>query len=349
MAIVIISALADYHAAAVRWALETADFVVHQWEGLGHEAQRRAWVEIAPKLRVCLQGRTVEPDDVVWYRRPRSFSFHPLMAQCDRSFVRAEARRFSDCLDFGIEATGCRCINPPSAASAINRKAAQILMARRAGLLVPTTMMGNEPQQVVTRLSERGTRLVYKGFLPHVWENSQTGLKAFTVTSEMALPTSGKDEALTYAPGIYQQLVPKLYDARVMVLGGLVRAFLVRSDSLDWRLEAVLGRAQVEEVPVPEAVRLGLREFMVNSGIVFGCFDFAIDEHGCWWFLEVNEAGQFLWIDQMLPEARIFEDFLAFLTATKRESFPPLRDFTFDATAFPSLPAEEVPFTTTET
>ncbi len=349
MTIVIISALADYHAAAVRWALETVGFVVNQWEGLGYEGQRQASVEFAPNLRVCLQGRIVEPGDIVWYRRPRSFSFHPLMAECDRRFVRAEARRFSDCLDLGIEASGCRCINPPSAASAINRKAAQILVARRAGLLVPATMMGNEPQQVVARLSERGTRLVYKGFLPHVWENSRTGLKAFTVTSEMTFPADGTDDLLTYAPGIYQQLIAKHHDARVMVLGELVRAFLVRSDSLDWRLEAVLGRAHVEEVPVPEAVLLGLREFMVNSGIVFGCFDFAVDEHGCWWFLEVNEAGQFLWIDQMLPEARIFEDFLVFLTGTEKKPFPPLGDFTFDPTAFPSLPEEEVPFTTTET
>jgi len=83
----------------------------------------------------------------------------------------------------------------------------------------------------------------------------------------------GRDCApITGNPGVTRSpigLVPTnalVVIARVMVLGELVRASLVRSDSLDWRLEAVLSWAHVQEVPVPEAVLVGLREFMVNSG-----------------------------------------------------------------------------------
>ena len=37
--------------------------------------------------------------------------------------------------------------------------------------------------------------------------------------------------------------------------------------------------------------------FAAKSGIACGSFDFAIDNQDRWWFLEVNEGGQFLWLD----------------------------------------------------
>jgi hypothetical protein len=69
--------------------------------------------------------------------------------------------------------------------------------------------------------------------------------------------------------------------------------------------------------------------------------DFAVDHSGHWWFLEINESGQFLWIDQMLPNAGVFEDFLAFLTGVERQSFPSLRDFTFDLSTIPERTVEK--------
>ncbi len=40
-----------------------------------------------------------------------------------------------------------------------------------------------------------------------------------------------------------------------------------------------------------------------------------MDHKGDWWFLEINEQGQFLWLDYLCPQARLLEKFCAFLTA----------------------------------
>jgi hypothetical protein len=341
MSILLISDIVDYHTAAIRWALETRDFQIHQWEGLGHEEARQASIELLPHPRVHLGGFVVEASDTVWYRRPLPFSLNPKMARVDRRFVYSEARRFNECLDAAIELVGCRCINSPSAAWIINKKAIQLYKASKSGLCIPETLMGNESERVSAFLSTQGGRKIYKGFMPHVWENSQTGMTAFAQTSEVSINDERMRDTLTYSPGIYQQLINKRYDVRVMVMGPLIRAFMIRSDVLDWRIDAAYGRAHAEEISIPDGVLAGIRNFMSSAGVIFGCLDFAVDQAGDWWFLEINESGQFLWIDQMLPDAGVFEDFLAFLTGAERQSFPSLKDFTFDLSTIPNRIAEK--------
>jgi glutathione synthase/RimK-type ligase-like ATP-grasp enzyme len=330
-----ISDTADYHTAAVGWALEKANIPFTQWEGIGYEEPRQASIELDFQMHVRLGGIAIGHGDVVWYRRPRPFSYNPEMATVDRQFVHSEATRFSENLDAALEASGSICINPPTAAWSINRKATQILLAHKVGFSVPRTIMGNEPQQIVTSLREEHARLVYKGFLPHVWENAETGTKAFMETVEMPPFDEKMHKFLTYTPGIYQKLIVKQSDARVVIIGGLIRAFMLHSGVLDWRIQAASQKAKIEEVSIPEDVLIAVQKFMSDAALLCGSLDFAVDEEGRWWFLEINETGQFLWIDHMLPEAGLLKDFSAYITGHSREIFPPLSEFTFDYAALP--------------
>jgi hypothetical protein len=70
----------------------------------------------------------------------------------------------------------------------------------------------------------------------------------------------------------------------------------------------------------PPQVETAVLSFANQAGISFGSFDFAVDQSGKWWFLEVNEEGQFLWLDEFNPAARILEKFLAFLTLPEGSS-----------------------------
>jgi hypothetical protein len=74
-----------------------------------------------------------------------------------------------------------------------------------------------------------------------------------------------------------------------------------------------------------------------------------VDNDGQWWFLEINEQGQFLWLDQFNPQARTLETFCAFITAPEGSAqpleermglFPSFADF---ITHFRSLPENQEP------
>ncbi|MBZ5522881.1 MAG: YheC/YheD family protein [Acidobacteriia bacterium] len=92
----------------------------------------------------------------------------------------------------------------------------------------------------------------------------------------------------------------------------------------------------MEIISTPPAVEKSVLEFARRSGACFGSLDFAIDDQGEWWFLEINEQGQFLWLDDFNPRVTMMQKFLAFVTTPpgskqtleERESlFPSLAEY----------------------
>jgi hypothetical protein len=161
---------------------------------------------------------------------------------------------------------------------------------------------------------------------------------AVTETFELTRNTLPEDEVLTYAPSIYQDMVVKQFDVRMVVLGCHVYSYALHNpkQSLDWRQDAGQHQIEVKIIPTPPQIEKSILAFCKETGICFGSFDFAVDMQGEWWFLEVNEQGQFLWLDQFERNARILEKFCAFITAPegsvepleKREKlFPALGEF----------------------
>src|SRR6185295_14798986 len=49
--------------------------------------------------------------------------------------------------------------------------------------------------------------------------------------------------------------------------------------------------------------------------IVFGCFDFIVTPQDEYIFLEVNEMGQFLWVEEINPAIMLLEPFAEFLVS----------------------------------
>jgi hypothetical protein len=57
---------------------------------------------------------------------------------------------------------------------------------------------------------------------------------------------------------------------------------------------------------------------MAKLGIVNGSFDFVEGEDGKLYFLEVNSGGQFLWVEQAVPETMLLSKFLSQLVSSGR-------------------------------
>ena len=109
----------------------------------------------------------------------------------------------------------------------------------------------------------------------------------------------------------------KKYELRVTCFGDyLVAAKLnsqVHADGLiDWRAIRSEQMA-IEPYDLPETVANNIRKFMRTIGIVFGSFDFIVTPEDDYIFLEVNEQGQFLWIEEYNPSFRMLDIFIQFL------------------------------------
>ena len=314
MKIAIIAPENDNHTAPVKWALERAGYEVRCWSGLGWSRERQASISLRDKLSICLGSGELQAGDVVWIRRPEPPSLNPNVCEADRKFAQGEYRWFSDSLMYLLELLPVRCINKYSASRLIRNKSVQLALAQSCGMRVPATLMSNTPRAVRDYL-QQPTPSICKAFFPHVWRSH--GDVAVTETFQLSEDILPADEVLTYAPAIYQQMITKQFDVRMVLLGSAVYSFALYNPkgSIDWRQDVSQGFVRVESVATPEEIRQQVLAFAEKAGIVFGSFDFAVDGDGQWWFFEVNEEGQFLWLDEFNPGLHLQEKFLAFLTS----------------------------------
>ncbi|MGP3955598.1 hypothetical protein ACTWPT_06335 [Nonomuraea sp. 3N208] len=118
---------------------------------------------------------------------------------------------------------------------------------------------------------------------------------------------------------MFQEEISKTADARVTVVGRKVFASRITTpdSSLDWR-RGDWNALVHESIDVPEAITKALYAYLDFFGLVFGCFDFALEEGGAdrhqssemWTFIECNPNGQWGWLPDFDVIAHAFADVL---------------------------------------
>lgn len=326
MKIVILAPEDDNHTAPIKWSLEKAGYKVVCWSGLAWTEAEQASLYFGDETKVVLGPHSIEAGDVVWIRRPEPPTHNPTVTEADRKFAEGEYRSFYYSIMYLLEKLPVRVINRYSASRFTINKSVQLLIARHSGLKVPKTLMSNSPNAVKDFFDHNTGRAICKAFMPHVWQKNddpQAGV-AVTETFELKRDQLPADEVLTFAPGIYQDMVVKDFDIRMVVMGPRVYSYALHNPlkALDWRQDAGQRKIEVEIIATPPEVEKSVLAFAKECGITFGSLDFAVDAQGQWWFLEINEQGQFLWLDQFNPGVKINEKFCAFITAPEESTDP---------------------------
>lgn len=321
----------DIHAAAVRWALR-ADGIDALWTGsLADPALPPMSLHCDSDNGLRMDGAFDAADvGAVWYRRPRDPQEFPRAHPGDAPFLRGEWGRFLRNLHALADEGGARLwVNRPAAASAAENKLVQLRAAHRCGLRFPATLVSHDPVEIRAFVRRHG-RVVYKPFLTHTWQDADSG-RMFSTYARIVEPSMLEDDAsLLQCPGIYQAYVDKRCDLRVTAIGA--RFFPARLHAqhrdgfVDWRVrQAVQGlRAEPGELGAGEEDKL--RALMRELGLSFGCIDLAVDGDGNAHFLEVNQAGQFLFVEHLLPQLPLLRAMSAMLAQARA-------DYSLDAAA----------------
>jgi hypothetical protein len=315
MKIIVLAHPKDDHAAPVQWALEQAGYEAACWSGVSWTEHEQAALFLDGTSAISLGPHKLEKDDVVWLRQPDPPVQAPVKAD-GQAFPSGYAAFFR-ALAYMLEQLPVRCVNSYSASCLVRNKGVQLHLAAASGLKIPATLLSNCPPAVRGFFDRNPSNAICKAFASHVWQQGSGDIavtETFSLSREQLPP---EDEVFTYAPAIYQQVVPKQFDVRTVLMGDRIYSFALRTpeNSLDWRHDAALHKVHVEIVSTPAGVEAGILCFARKTGVCFGSMDFAVDRNGDWWFLEINEQGQFLWVDHFLPQAGLQQKFCAFLTA----------------------------------
>ena len=323
--ILIVSYMSDWHSRAVRWALEEAGVRCQEIDTYFVPSSCRATLDVnagpgpAFSWNAGTSACTVDLSDisVAWMRRLNDSEFDlSRVNRLDRETVVRECGAFFRNLYALIQHAGGHCINDENLSRRIDNKAIQLRMAEEAGLAVPSTIVSNDPSRILEFSRRHGGELIMKPFFQELWDDDQgRAIQYANVVSSRLIEDHA--EAISLCPNIFQERVPKSHELRIVVMGEKIVAARVDSQSsedtsIDWRNDAA-ACALALEPRLPDAVREQILRFMRLAGIEFGSIDMVVTPDGRHVFLELNEQGQFLWMEKRNPAIALLRPFAAFL------------------------------------
>lgn len=317
----------DSHAILVKLALEkmgyqtrllfTADLPTKQKNSVCIDSSGYQWKSADEYDSV------VENDyDVVWWRRARKpFLPKDRTHPDDYKFVLRENVLFYESITDNM-APDAWWINTKDAAIKANSKLLQLKVAIQCGMKIPTTLCSNDPKDIRHfLLKHEDEGVIYKPLCSNAWiEDAQIKISYTSKISFLGLPNNN---ILQISPGIFQKEINKKYELRVTCFGDYILAVKLNSQShlegkVDWRAIPD-GKMTIETYKLPDDLENKIQHFMKTMNLEFGCLDFIVTNDGDYIFIEVNEQGQFLWIEDYNPDIPMLDIFVNFIINKSRK------------------------------
>jgi glutathione synthase/RimK-type ligase-like ATP-grasp enzyme len=227
----------------------------------------------------------------VWWRRPQHPVISPRVTRpSHRQFALNESTEALQGLWYAVDAFW---INDPARDQVAQRKAYQLRVAQDVGLSIPDTLITNCSRTAAEFVARRGAgQVIYKSFsaLEHEWRET----RLLRQEEVQLLPH------VQYSPVIFQEYIEAAVDLRVTVVGERMFAAAIHSQETSYKVDFRMDipNARIEAVELPREVEAGLTALMQRLGLVYGAIDMRRTPDGRHVFLEINPAGQWLFIEQ---------------------------------------------------
>lgn len=323
----------DTHAHAVAWALRrkghkcvlwhVTDFPSHASISFSCDGQSESRLKIENE-----DGDIVDiaDFDLVWNRRGGQPSLIKNLAKGDVPYAIKECKAFLEGF-ISVAATKTRWINDPRGIHDNRMKLVQLEAAKRSGFKIPRTLVSTNAEEVRQFLQSLNGRAIFKPFNPHAWgKEGQSDYVSYA--SLITLDDLADPDAVRAAPGIYQEYIEKSYELRILKLGKSylsagIRPNGVNKDLVDWR---GTGGYSVSPETLPEHLTQCLDKIASDLNFQTGSADIIVSKNNEFVFLEINESGQFLFLEQLCPALPILDAFSEFLVSGEE-------DFIYEETA----------------
>lgn len=259
-------------------------------------------------------GQSIESKNVAatWNRKIADYTFisDDLTAQ-ELEYAKAETEHAM----FGLLYTlDCYWMSHPINMRGSMWKGEQLNRAQTIGFRVPASLVSNCPDEVRDFKSRLPGEMIFKtlstpdlaGSKVSDEERVANGVPTTVVTNEFMQNV----EAVREVPCHFQEYIPKLYELRVTIIGDNLFSAKIHSqqdqrtmvDSRDMSAEILY-----EAIKLPQAIEQRCFEFVKNYGLNYSAMDIIVTPENEYVFLENNPNGQFLYVEQLIPEYNLLE------------------------------------------
>lgn len=243
--------------------------------------------------------------DLIWWRRSRGDQI------LDKAY---ESEAMVDLINQDCRATSLgllmagfsgKWISHPTCTQDSSNKLVQLKAAKKCGLLIPKTLVSNDPKKVKEFVLSHDQVIV----------KPVSGTKHTLLFTQFVDYTKLDDESIKICPAIYQEYIQGTKHIRVNVFGNNSYAAEIVTSELDWRKNI---NTEYKPFTVSDDLHIKIRRTLDELRLAMGVIDIKLDENENPVWLEVNPQGQFLFIEGMTKEPirKVFADYLIFEAST---------------------------------
>ncbi len=245
-----------------------------------------------------------------WIRKPAPYAFlDQEMGLQELEFAKQEVEQ----VIFGLlYSNNSFFFNHPLVMRGAAWKCEQLIRATKLGFKVPATLTTNIPDNVLSFKGSLQDPIIFKSLSTPLLAADQVseeqrvnqGLPTTVVTAEMM---EGID-TVRNLPCHFQQYIHKQFELRVTVINE--RVFAAKIDSQSDERTMVDSRNMQAEIEysaymLPNEIEQACRAFIKSYGLNYGAIDLIVTNDNDYVFLENNPNGQFLFIEQLVPEFQL--------------------------------------------
>lgn len=247
-------------------------------------------------------------DDIaaIWYRRAYNIG-NGLKEELDKKFYGAAMGEIRNTLFGFIESVDTYALGKPGIYRRLDSKEEQLKIAVKLGLKIPETCLTNNPEEA-RQFILKHKNVVAKmqtGFA--IYEDGVESVVFTNVVSEDKLEEL---DSLVYCPMQFQKKIEKKRELRVTIVGQDVYAFEIDSQQsedakVDWRKDGVNLLTKWERTELPADVEAKLLELLDVYNVDYGAIDIIVSPEDEYYFIEINAAGEFFWLDNLTEDNMI--------------------------------------------
>jgi hypothetical protein len=232
---------------------------------------------------------------------------------------RNESRSFLDGLHYILKENNPHAlvINDFTTREKSTTKLFELKVAQSVGLNIPQSIFSNDYEEVTAFYKEHDGAVIVKQHFPFAWRD-ENGKLLITGTQKLD-PLAMNEGSISACPMIYQHELDMSYEIRLIVFGHTFFAMSqhkIKKDENPFFKDIRFVPCEFEAFDVPDSLKELCLKYMRKMGINYSAFDIAVDKNGDFYFIESNEAGQFLFLEENLPELKVLDAFCQYLTSS---------------------------------